>query len=70
MIKMRPNKTYFVQFNDRISKLVKAELKRDLIYKFSWHWKFGEKRDNSFITFFFIYKMMIMIKSLNRYIKN
>lgn len=36
-IKMHPNKTYFVQFNDMISKLVKAESKRDLTYKFSWH---------------------------------
>lgn len=36
-IKMRPNKTYFVQFNDRTSKLVKSESKRDLTYKFSWH---------------------------------
>lgn len=37
MIKMRPNKTYFVQFNDRTSKLVKAESKHDLTYNFSWH---------------------------------
>ena len=39
-IRMRPTKTYFVQFNDRTSKLVKSESKRDLTYKFSWHWKF------------------------------
>ena len=35
-IRMRPTKTYFVQFNDRTSKLIKAESKRDLTYKFSW----------------------------------
>lgn len=35
-IQMRPNKTYYVKFNDGSSKLVKAEAERDLAWKYAW----------------------------------